>query len=59
MTITYEEITSPTGLQQIKRMNEDDSITFIPIDIANSDYQTYLNKDKPKAEQSTPIVTEE
>jgi hypothetical protein len=36
------------------RDNEDGSITHIPKDPANSDYQRYLN---PEAEQSTPIVT--
>ena len=56
MTITYEEMTSPTGLQQIKRTNGDGSITFIPLDLSNSDYQRYLN---PEAEQSTPIVIDE
>ena len=36
--------------------NEDGSISFIPKDPANSDYQRYLN---PEAEQSTPIVIDE
>jgi hypothetical protein len=38
----------------IERTNEDGTISFIPKNLANSDYQRYLN---PEAEQSTPIVT--
>lgn len=34
----------------IERTNEDGTISFIPKDEANSDYQRYLN---PEAEQST------
>jgi hypothetical protein len=37
----------------IERINEDGSLTYIPKDLANSDYQRYLN---PEAEQSTPMV---
>jgi hypothetical protein len=37
----------------IERLNEDGSISFIPKDLANSDYQRYLN---PEAEQSTPSL---
>jgi hypothetical protein len=51
----YTEIIMALGDKVITRDNEDGSITYIPIDPANSDYQAYLNKDK--AEQSTPIVT--
>jgi len=40
----------------IERVNEDGSLTYIPKDLSNSDYQRYLN---PEAEQSTPIVTDE
>jgi hypothetical protein len=36
--------------------NADGSITLIPKDEANSDYQRYLN---PEAEQSTPMVADE
>jgi hypothetical protein len=35
----------------IERQNDDGSVSFIPKDEANSDYQRYLN---PEAEQSTP-----
>ena len=54
MIITYEEITSEFGQKFIQRNNEDGTITYIPVDEANSDYQRYLN---PEAEQSTPSVT--
>jgi len=40
----------------IERENEDGSVSFIPKDETNSDYQRYLN---PEAEQSTPIVIDE
>jgi hypothetical protein len=52
-------IIEKTPLQQafIGRNNEDGSISYIPLDPANSDYQEYLNKDK--AEQFTPMVTDE
>ena len=37
---------------------EKDGIVYsIPKDEANSDYQAYLDRDKPKAALSTPIVT--
>ena len=49
----YEVITSEDGLETIKRLNEDGSVSFIPTDPANSDYQRYLN---PEAEQFTPMV---
>ena len=39
----------------ILKENEDGSISLIPKDPANSDYQRYLN---PEAEQSTPTVEE-
>jgi hypothetical protein len=54
MTITYKEITSEFGQKFIQRDNEDGSVTYIPADLANSDYQRYLN---PEAEQSTPMVS--
>ena len=37
----------------IQRDNEDGSVSFIPMDEANSDYQAYLN---PEAALSTPNV---
>jgi len=41
MTITYSEITIGE-LSFIQRTNEDGSISTIPADPANSDYQAYL-----------------
>jgi hypothetical protein len=41
----------------IERQNEDGSISFIPKDPANSDYQAYLNPDK--VEHLTEIVDSE
>jgi len=49
--MTYELITDENGTETIKRTNQDGSVSFIPKDEANSDYQAYLN---PEAEQSTP-----
>ena len=37
----YEVIEGPFG-NTIKRDNEDDTTSFIPLDPANSDYQAYL-----------------
>ena len=54
--MTYEVIESFDGIKTIQRTNPDGSLTFIPLDPANSDYQRYLN---PEAEQSTPIVIDE
>jgi len=52
---TYEIYISPMdGNESITRHNEDGSVTSIPTDPANSDYQRYLN---PEAEHFTPIVT--
>jgi hypothetical protein len=49
----YKIIETDTGFQILTRTNEDGSISYIPMDEANSDYQRYLN---PEAEQSTPSV---
>ena len=54
--VKYEIIKSAFGDDILIRNNEDGSITCIPMDEANSDYQRYLN---PEAEQSTPIVAAE
>jgi hypothetical protein len=42
MTITYIEETNSIGQIVIRRNNEDDTISTIPLDPANSDYQEYL-----------------
>lgn len=56
---TYEVIKDEEGLETIKRVNEDGSISFIPTDPANSDYQAYLNKDNPQVEHLTEIIPSE
>ena len=40
--MTYEIIESFDGIKTVQRTNDDGSLTFIPIDPANSDYQAYL-----------------
>ena len=52
---TFEPFTSETGNEFIKRINEDGTVSFIPVDEANSDYQAYLNPDK--VEHLTEIPT--
>lgn len=54
MTYTYEKVTTEYGNEQIKRTDKNGLESWIPVDLTNSDYQAYLNKDK--AEQSTPKV---
>jgi len=49
-----EAISEQTGeILSILRFNDDGSISSIPLNEANADYQRYLN---PEAEQSTPIA---
>jgi hypothetical protein len=55
MAITYTEKSNELGWEYIERTNEDGSISVIPKDEGNSDYQRYLN---PEAEQSTPKVAD-
>jgi hypothetical protein len=38
----YTLIENPIGGNSVQRNNEDGSISYIPIDPANSDYQAYL-----------------
>ena len=58
MTIKYETVTSETGsVTIVKTETGSDIVTLIPVDEANSDYQVYLDRDKPKAALSTPIVS--
>jgi hypothetical protein len=40
--MTYEIITDENSSETIKKINENGSISFIPNDQANSDYQAYL-----------------
>ena len=58
--MTYEIVTNTeldgTETQILKRENADGTISWIPMDESNSDYQRYLN---PEAEQSTPILSDE
>jgi hypothetical protein len=51
----YTVIKDADGIETIVRDNEDGSISYIPKDETNSDYQRYLN---PEAEQSTPILSD-
>jgi hypothetical protein len=55
MSSTYEEYTNDFGNKYIARTDEDGKVWWIPTDPANSDYQAYLNKDKP-VEHFTPNV---
>jgi len=54
--VTYEEYTNNFNQVFIKKI-EDNFITFIPKDNSNSDYQAYLDKDKPQVEHLTEIPT--
>ena len=56
MSFTYEVIQEEFS-SVIKRTDENGNVAWIPTDPANSDYQAYLNKDKP-VEHFTPIVTD-
>jgi hypothetical protein len=51
--MTYKATYKENDYGMIERTNEDGTISFIPKDEANSDYQRYLN---PEAEQSTPSL---
>jgi hypothetical protein len=50
--IKYEKITSITGAEFIRRSNDDGSFSDIPVDLANSDYQEYLN---PKTDEANEL----
>ena len=51
----YTIIKDAEGIETIVRENEDGSISYIPVDPANSDYQAYLNP----VELSTEIIPSE
>ena len=55
MKPTYKVIEMP-DYSYIERTDADGKVWSIPMDEANSDYQAYLNKDKPQVEHFTPIV---
>ena len=55
MTIDYKVITTPTG-EEVIQYEANGVFYTIPKDPANSDYQAYLNKDKPKVEHLTEII---
>ena len=42
MVTTYQEATGPFGWEYIERVNEDGSVSVIPKDLGNTDYQRYL-----------------
>ena len=55
MKPTYEKIESIFGESCIKATYENGIVLLIPMDEANSDYQAYLNKDKP---QTSMVIDE-
>ena len=42
MTVTYEKKTGELGWEYIARYNEDGTVSHIPIELGNSNYQEYL-----------------
>jgi len=58
MTVTYNHIQANSEtltFEHIERFNKDGTVSWIPIEPANADYQAYLNKDNP-VEHFTPNV---
>ena len=53
----YEVIETPMGNKVINATYPDGRVLSIPMDEANSDYQAYLNRDKPQVEHLTEIPT--
>ena len=53
----YELTTSKLG-DNLVMIDENGIVSAVPIDPANSDYQAYLDRDKPQAALSTPIVSD-
>lgn len=54
----YEKVIDALGNETIIKTDDDGKVWGIPCDLANSDYQAYLDRDNPKAALSTPIVNE-
>jgi hypothetical protein len=54
----YEPFTSEANQTFIRRFNDDGSISDIPTDPANADYQAYLNKDTLPSNSSIPQAGE-
>jgi hypothetical protein len=55
---TYEEVKNADGIViSISRTDENGEVWSIPVSLENSDYQAYLNKDKPQVEHLTEIIT--
>jgi hypothetical protein len=48
--IQYNVLINDAGEEVIERVNEDGTLTYIPSDPANSDYQRYLNPELDEAE---------
>jgi hypothetical protein len=55
MVYTYEVIEADFGVKVIKRTDESENTTWIPLDEANADYQAYLNKDNPDYGKPTEL----
>ena len=55
---TYEKITNPSGVEIIIRTDNDGKVWSFTTDPTNSDYQAYLDRDKPQAALSTPNLAE-
>ena len=58
MAITYTVIKIEGKPDSIWADLGDGRVLSIPIDEANSDYQAYLNKDKPQVEHLTSPLTD-
>ena len=56
--ITYTEFTTEAGVEYILRDNGNETVSWIPKDDSNADYQAYLNKDKPQVEHLTSPLTD-
>jgi hypothetical protein len=43
----YKIVKNQLGVEYVVRENNDDTISWIPIDLGNSDYQQYLTDNEP------------